>query len=65
MLNYELAMQVAIELVIWQNICILSRVYEKGLIDESYSADFSMEQGYGFTMIGSDTVNPDELDCRK
>lgn len=61
MLNYELAMQVAVELVFGRSSTFYQDVYEKGLIDESYSADFSMEKGYGFTMIGSDTINPDEL----
>ena len=61
MLNYELSMQVAVELVFGRSSTFYQDVYEKGLIDESYSADFSMEKGYGFTMIGSDSINPDEL----
>lgn len=61
MLNYELSMQVAIELIFGRTSTFFQSVYEKGLIDESYSADFSMEKGYGFTMIGSDTVNAQEL----
>ncbi|TQR12923.1 EF-P 5-aminopentanol modification-associated protein YfmH [Psychrobacillus soli] len=61
MLNYELSMQVAIELLFGRTSTFYQDVYENGLIDESYSADFSMEQGYGFTMIGSDTVNAKEL----
>ncbi|MFJ5770038.1 EF-P 5-aminopentanol modification-associated protein YfmH [Psychrobacillus sp. NPDC093180] len=61
MLNYELSMQVAIELLFGRTSAFYQDVYEKGLIDESYSADFSMEKGYGFTMIGSDTVNPEQL----
>lgn len=61
MLNYELAMQVAIELIFGRTSVFYQNVYEKGLIDESYSADFSMEKGYGFTMIGSDTTNPEAL----
>ena len=61
MLNYELSMQVAIELIFGRTSSFFQEVYEKGLIDESYSADFSMEEGYGFAMIGSDTGNPEEL----
>ena len=55
MLNFELSMQIAIELLFGRTSAFYQDVYEKGLIDESYSADFSMEKGYGFTMIGSDT----------
>lgn len=61
MLNYELSMQVAVELIFGRTSSFFQEVYEKGLIDESYSADFSMEEGYGFAMIGSDTGNPEEL----
>ncbi|GGA15715.1 EF-P 5-aminopentanol modification-associated protein YfmH [Psychrobacillus lasiicapitis] len=61
MLNFELAMQVAVELLFGRTSTFYQDVYEKGLIDESYSADFSMEKGYGFTMIGSDTVNAEQL----
>lgn len=61
MLNFELSMQVAVELLFGRSSAFYQDVYEKGLIDESYSADFSMEHGYGFTMIGSDTTNAEEL----
>lgn len=61
MLNYELAMQVAIELVFGRTSAFYQDVYDKGLVDESYSADYSMENGYGFSMIGSDTSNAEEL----
>lgn len=61
MLQFELAMQVAIELAFGRTSTFYQDVYETGLIDESYSADFSMEQGYGFTMIGSDSSNPEKL----
>ncbi|WP_313891205.1 EF-P 5-aminopentanol modification-associated protein YfmH [Psychrobacillus sp.] len=61
MLNYEISMQVAIELVFGRTSAFYQNVYEQGLIDESYSADFSMEQEYGFSMIGSDSANPEKL----
>ncbi|TQR20986.1 EF-P 5-aminopentanol modification-associated protein YfmH [Psychrobacillus vulpis] len=61
MLNFELSMQVAIELIFGRTSAFYQDVYDKGLVDESYSADFSMEQGYGFTMIGSDSPNPETL----
>ena len=43
-----------------------SDFYEKanaeGLIDESFSYEFSMEDGYGFAMVGSDTDEPERLE---
>lgn len=61
MLKYELAMQATIEILFGRSSVFYERAYEQGLIDESYSADFSMESTYGFTMIGSDTDQPQEL----
>ncbi|MEG0381217.1 MAG: peptidase M16, partial [Kurthia sp.] len=37
-------------------------MYEKGWIDESYSYDFSLEKGFGFAMVGSDTQEPEKLE---
>ena len=61
MLHYELSMQVAIELLFGRTSSFFQNAYEQGLIDESYSADYTMENGFGFSMIGSDTPNAEEL----
>ncbi|MFC4354481.1 EF-P 5-aminopentanol modification-associated protein YfmH [Chryseomicrobium palamuruense] len=61
MLKYELAMQVTIDILFGRASAFYSTAYENGFIDESYSADFSMESSYGFSMIGSDTDKPQEL----
>lgn len=61
MLKYELAMQVTIDILFGRSSSFYSSAYESGIIDESYSADFSMESSYGFAMIGSDTDKPKEL----
>ncbi|WP_342525802.1 pitrilysin family protein [Chryseomicrobium sp. FSL W7-1435] len=61
MLRYELAMQSVLDILFGRSSSFFEKTYELGLIDESYSADFSLEGSYGFTMIGSDTVQPDEL----
>ena len=34
---------------------------QSGLIDETFSFDYSQEKGYGFAMIGGDTNEPDRL----
>ena len=40
----------------------IQRLTMKDLIDESFSYDFTMEKGFGFAMIGSDTEQPKELE---
>lgn len=37
------------------------RLYEKGLIDESFSAAYTADRGFGFSTIGGDTDSPDKL----
>ena len=36
--------------------------YKDGLIDESYSYSFMLENGFGFSMISSDSENPEDLE---
>ena len=38
-----------------------NELYSSGLIDETFSYDYSQEQGFGFAMIGGDTNEPDQL----
>lgn len=61
MLKHELAVQIAVECLFGRASSFYTDVYENGLIDESYGYDFSLEHGYGFALIGSDTEQPDEL----
>ena len=34
---------------------------QKGLIDDTFSFDYSQEKGFGFAMIGGDTNEPDTI----
>lgn len=61
MLKHELAMNLALELLFGRASAFYTKVYEKGLIDESYGYDFTLEQGFGFSLIGSDTNEPEKL----
>lgn len=61
MLKHELAMSIALECLFGRASDFYTNLYDNGLIDESYAFDFSLEKGYGFSLIGSDTPKPDEL----
>lgn len=61
MLKHELAVQIGLEIAFGRASKFFTEIYEEGLIDESYAFDFSLEQGYGFAMIGSDTNKVEEL----
>ncbi|MFJ7667703.1 EF-P 5-aminopentanol modification-associated protein YfmH [Lysinibacillus sp. NPDC097195] len=62
MLKHELSVQIALELIFGRTSSFYERVYDEGLIDESYAFDFTLEKGFGFALIGSDSTQPDELE---
>lgn len=61
MLKHELAVQIGLELLFGRTSDFYTRVYESGLVDESYDFDFTLEKGFGFTLVGSDTSEPEKL----
>lgn len=61
MLKHELSVQIALDILFGRASKFYTEVYEKGLIDETYAYDFSLEKGYGFALIGSDSTKPEEL----
>jgi len=61
MLKHELSVQIGLECLFGRASDFYTTVYEGGLIDESYAYDFSLEQGFGFAIIGTDTADPDKF----
>ena len=61
MMKHELAILLALELIFGRSSDFYVEAYEKGWIDESYVFDFTLEKGFGFAIIGSDTSMPKEL----
>lgn len=62
MLKHELAVQIGLELIFGRTSAFYTHVYDEGLIDETYAFDFTLEKGFGFAMVGSDTTQPDVLE---
>jgi predicted Zn-dependent peptidase len=61
MLKHELAAELAFELLFGRTSDFYHHAYESNLIDESYSFDYSLENGFGYALIGSDTNEPEKL----
>jgi predicted Zn-dependent peptidase len=61
MLKQELTTNVLLELLFGRSSENYDKLYSNGLIDESFSFDFTQEKGFGFAMIGGDTNNPEQL----
>ncbi|SFJ24462.1 EF-P 5-aminopentanol modification-associated protein YfmH [Thermoflavimicrobium dichotomicum] len=61
MLKQELATKICLEALIGSGSELYQSLYNEGLIDEHFGFDYSLEQGYGHSMIGGDTPDPDRL----
>lgn len=61
MLKHELSVQIALECLFGRASQFYTDMYDNGFIDESYGYDFSLENGYGFALIGSDSEHPEQL----
>jgi predicted Zn-dependent peptidase len=61
MLKNELTMNVFLDLLFGKSSESYNQLYNEGLIDETFSYDYTQEQGFGFAMIGGDTGDADKL----
>ena len=61
MLKTELTMNVLLDLLFSKSSENYNQLYSTGLIDETFSYDYTQEQGFGFAMVGGDTGEPDKL----
>jgi predicted Zn-dependent peptidase len=61
MLQNELTTNLLLDLLFGKSSENYQTLYSEGLIDETFSYDFTSEQGFGFAMLGGDTPEPDRL----
>lgn len=61
MLKNELTMNVLLDLLFGKSSKNYTSLYNEGLIDDSFSYDYTQEQGFGFAMVGGDTRDPELL----
>ncbi|MEW9501241.1 EF-P 5-aminopentanol modification-associated protein YfmH [Jeotgalibacillus marinus] len=61
LLRRELAVNTALDVLFGRTSPHYTRLYDEGLIDDSFSFDFSQEKGYGFALIGGNTREPKKL----
>lgn len=61
LLKYELSMNIILDMLFSKSSHHYEELYSEGLIDDTFSYDYTEENGFGFAMIGGDTNNPDLL----
>jgi predicted Zn-dependent peptidase len=60
-LKHELAMNVLLDYLFGKSSPHYERLYSDGLIDETFSYDYTEETQFGFAIVGGDTAEPDRL----
>jgi predicted Zn-dependent peptidase len=60
-LKHELAMSVLLDYLFGKSSSHYERLYSDGLIDETFSYDYTEETQFGFAIVGGDTAEPDRL----
>lgn len=61
LLKAELAVNVLLEVLFGKSSDFYEELYSEGFIDQSFSYDYTQEQGFGFALIGGDSARPEEL----
>lgn len=61
MLKNELTINMVLDQLFDKSSENYHELYSAGLIDDSFSFDYSQENGFGFAIIGGDTKDPDKL----
>ncbi len=61
MQKHELTVNVLLDLLFSKSTENYNQLYSQGLIDETFSFDYTLENGFGFAMVGGDTSDPERL----
>ncbi|MFD2443587.1 EF-P 5-aminopentanol modification-associated protein YfmH [Bacillus sp. CGMCC 1.16607] len=61
LLKNELTINLLLDLLFGKSSENYQKLYSAGLIDETFSYDYTHETGFGFAMMGGDTPEPDRL----
>ncbi len=61
LLKNELTLNIILDLLFGKSSDHYEKLYNDGLIDETFSFDYTEESGFGFAIIGGDTGDPDQL----
>ncbi|MDR4886432.1 pitrilysin family protein [Fredinandcohnia sp. QZ13] len=64
LLKQELSLTIILDWLFGKSSKYYQELYDEGLIDETFTFDYTEEQGFGFAVVGGDTPNPDELSSK-
>lgn len=60
----QLTTRVLLDILFGRSSRAYEALYGDGLVDDSFSASYSCEESFGFTTVGGDTDDPEQLEAR-
>lgn len=63
MMKQEWSINLLLDLIFSESSENYQNLFQEGLIDDTFSYDYTQEHGFGFAMIGGDTSDPDRLEA--
>ncbi|MFC4320116.1 EF-P 5-aminopentanol modification-associated protein YfmH [Litchfieldia salsa] len=64
LLRHELSLNIILDILFGKSSDVYEGLYNDGLIDETFSYDYTEESGFGFVIVGGDTSDPEALASR-
>lgn len=64
LLRRDILMELILDIIFGSSEELYNELYRSDLIDEGFGADYTAEINYGYTMIGGETKDPDQLYTR-
>ncbi|MBA4494401.1 EF-P 5-aminopentanol modification-associated protein YfmH [Paenactinomyces guangxiensis] len=61
LLKQELTTSIVLEALVGPSSELYQSLYDDGLVDDNFGYDYTLEKGYGFSMMGGDTPDPNRL----
>lgn len=61
LLKQELSTSIMMDLIAGQSTSFYQDLTQEGLIDDSFGTDYNLEKEYGFSVMGGNTKNPEQL----
>jgi len=64
LLKHELTVSILLDYLFGKGSNTYQEMYEDGLIDDTFSYDYSAENGFAFAIIGGDSAEPEKLSAK-
>lgn len=59
-LKREISVKLLMEMIMGKSSKLYNRLYNEGLINNTFEFDYTIEESYAFSMFGGESVNPDK-----